>query len=119
MTEKTCFFQLTGFLGDVMAEKHTFFRPLTSSLIKQKKKLQGCRADEQAARCHYCASFLSSPSSGELTRDYCVTSYRRKMTDTRAAAVPLSPLRNRSAGSLKSPPGHFLDFIGSETGKGL
>ena len=32
MTEKTCFFQLTGFLGDVMAEKHTFFRPLTSSL---------------------------------------------------------------------------------------
>jgi hypothetical protein len=33
MTEKTCFFQLTGFLGDVIAEKHTFFRPLTSSLI--------------------------------------------------------------------------------------
>jgi hypothetical protein len=32
MTEKTCFFQLTGFLGDVIAEKHTFFRPLTSSL---------------------------------------------------------------------------------------
>ena len=29
MTEKTCFFQLTGFLGDVMAEKHTFFRPLS------------------------------------------------------------------------------------------
>jgi hypothetical protein len=24
-----------------------------------------------------------SPFSGELTRDYCVTSYRRKMTDTR------------------------------------
>ena len=32
MTEKRCFFQLSGFLGDVMAEKHTFFRPLTSSL---------------------------------------------------------------------------------------
>ena len=32
MTEKTCFFQLTGFLGDVIAEKHTFFRLLTSSL---------------------------------------------------------------------------------------
>ena len=26
---------------------------------------------------------LFSPFSGELTRDYCVTSYRRKMTDTR------------------------------------
>ena len=39
MTEKTCFFQLTGFLGDVMAEKHTFFRPLTSSLMNFSAKL--------------------------------------------------------------------------------
>jgi hypothetical protein len=29
-----------------------------------------------------------------------------------AAAVPLSPLRNRSAGSFESPYGYFLDFIG-------
>jgi hypothetical protein len=28
-------------------------------------------------------TLLSSPFSGELTRDYCVTSYRKKMTDTR------------------------------------
>jgi hypothetical protein len=57
MTQKTCFFQLTRFLVDVKAEKHAFFRPLTSSLTANKfsASLQFSEIDLFALRCTCCA----------------------------------------------------------------